>query len=328
MKRQIRTLSLLWVILLLLCVGAVCVGRYPLPLPRLWASLLHPAEYPMEFRVLVQLRLPRILLTLLCGGALALSGTVYQSIFRNPLVSGDVLGVTQGCSVGAIAALLFGCSGVVVQLTAFVAGLATVFLCIRMAEFLKGDHMLHLILVGIVVGAIANAVIMMLKLSADPYRDLPSIEFWLMGSFSAARWRDVWLTILPIGAASTVLYLLRYQIYVLSHGEEEAKTLGIPVKTVRLTAIAASTVLISSVISAAGIVSWVGLIAPHAVRLLLKRPIHQSMVSTFVCGAILLLFSDTLARTLFSFELPISILTSIIGALFLWGLLMERRVKL
>lgn len=319
---------ILFAILVIVALIAVSSGRYPLSLDTILRLILNPGESSMEASVFLQIRLPRIILTVICGGALALSGYVYQSIFQNPLVSGDVLGVTQGCSVGAIAALLLGGGVLSVQLTSFVAGLITVGICIRMAGILRGNRTLHLILVGIVVSAFANAAIMMLKLGADPYKELPSIEFWLMGSFSAARWEDVIYTGILAAAAAFLLYRLRYQIFVLSHGEDEAHALGIDVKKVRFAAIAASTVMISCVISVAGIVSWVGLIAPHIIRLLLRRPIHQSMGSAFLCGAILLLAADTCARSLWSFEMPISILTSIMGALFLWYLLAKRGVRL
>lgn len=282
----------------------------------------------MGAKVFFHFRLPRVVLVAVSGGALALSGYVYQAIFQNPLVSGDVLGVTAGCSVGAIAAILAGGGMFAVQSCSFLAGIATVGICIHMAGRLKGNRTLDLILTGIVVGALANAVIMMLKLGADPYHELPGIEFWLMGSFSSARWEDVAFVSVPVTAAAFLLYRLRYQIFVLSHGEEEAATLGIPVKTVRLLAIGASTVLISCVISVAGIVSWVGLIAPHVIRLLLKRPIHRSMGSAMICGAVLLLWADTFARSVWSFEMPVSILTSVIGALFLWYLLVKRGVRL
>lgn len=325
MKYSKRIAFLLMVLCFLI---AVCVGRYPLSLDTILNLICHPAQKTMEASVFFQIRLPRVVLVLICGAALSLSGYVYQAIFQNPLVSGDVLGVTQGCSVGAIVALLCGFGGLGVQVSSFFAGLLTVGICIRMARILKGNRTIHLILVGIVVGALANAMIMMLKMSADPYQELPSIEFWLMGSFSSAGWDDVLYTGILVGGASLMLYRLRYQIYVLSHGEEDAAALGIEVKKVRRYAIAASTVLISSVISVAGIVSWVGLIAPHLIRLLWKEPLYKNMGSAMVGGSILLLCADTLARSLWSFEMPISILTSIMGALFLWYLLVKRGVRL
>lgn len=314
--------------LIIVFVVSMCTGRYPVSLETIVNIFHRRIEPDMAEAVFLKIRLPRITLVMISGGALSLAGYMYQSVFQNPLVSGDVLGVTQGCSIGAILAMLLGGGTLSVQLGSFAAGILTVGICIRMAGVLKGNRTLNLILVGIVVGALANAMIMMLKMGADPYRELPAIEFWLMGSFSTAKWADVVYTGSIAGVAFLILYHLRYQVFVLSHGEEEAVSLGIEVKYVRFLVIAASTVLISSVISVAGIVSWVGLIAPHLVRLLLKKPLYKNMGSAVIGGSILLLSADTLARTLWSFEMPISILTSIIGALFLWYLLAKRGVRL
>lgn len=320
--------KILLVLLIIFFLLSICMGRYPLSLTKIMKCMMHPVQNQMEASVLFQIRLPRVVLTMLCGAALSLAGYVYQSIFHNPLVSGDVLGVTQGCSVGAIASIILGGGAIFTQSLSFIFGVVTVFLCIRMASLLKGDRTLHLILVGIVVGALANALIMMLKMSADPYRDLPGIEFWLMGSFSTANWKDVLLCSVVIGSATLLIYRLRYSIYVLSHGEEEAMSLGLEVKRVRIYAIMAATFLISSVISVAGIVSWVGLIAPHLIRLFTQKPFYQNVGNSMLMGALLLLCADTLSRTLWSFEMPISILTSVMGALFLWYLLVKKGVRL
>lgn len=325
MKHPKRMLVALLVIVFMV---SMCAGRYPVSLETIVNIFNKRVEPDMAEAVFLKIRLPRITLVMICGGALSLAGFMYQSVFQNPLVSGDVLGVTQGCSVGAILALLLGGGALSVQLGSFAAGILTVAICIKMAGILKGNRTLNLILVGIVVGALANAMIMMLKMGADPYRELPAIEFWLMGSFSSAKWTDVVYTGSIAGVAFLLLYHLRYQVFVLSHGEEEAAALGIEVKRVRLLVLAASTVLISSVISVAGIVSWVGLIAPHLVRLLLKQPLYKNMGSAVIGGSFLLLTADTLARSLWSFEMPISILTSIMGALFLWYLLSKRGVRL
>lgn len=313
-------------IVVLLIIISLLIGRYSLSFSDIIS--LFSFQDSTSVNIMFHLRLPRILLALLCGGALALAGYVLQALFQNPLVSGDVLGVSQGCSVGAMLAMLLGASWISVQLFSFIGGIICMLICMRMASLWKRNMILHLVLSGIIIGALANAVIMLLKLGADPYEQLPAIEFWLMGSFSSADWKEATSAIFIIVPVSILLYLIRYQIFVLSHGEEEAKTLGIEVKKVRFLAIVCATLLIAASISTAGIISWIGLIAPHIVRLLYKKEIHYSMVDAFLCGGILLLGADTLSRTIYSFEIPISILTSIMGALFLGYLLWKRGLRL
>lgn len=303
---------------------SLCVGRYSFKIHDLFEIF----ENGIASTVFFQIRLPRVLTAVLLGGALALAGFVFQALFQNPLVSGDVLGVSQGSSVGAILAMLAGMSVFFIQIFSFIGGLLTVLICIQLSKKWKGDRILHLILAGIVMGALMNACIMLLKLSADPYQQLPTIEFWLMGSLSSIDWKS-FVTVFPIITISSfLLYRLRYQIYLLSHGEEEAGKLGCNVQKVRFITIICATLLVSSAMSTAGLIGWVGLIAPHLVRLLLKRSLHEMMFECFICGGMLLLGADTIARTLWSFEMPISILTSILGALFLMGILSKRGIRL
>lgn len=297
------------------------VGRYGFSFHELFTN-------PKALQVFYQIRLPRILFCILAGGALSLAGYVFQSLFQNPLVSGDVLGVSQGCSVGAILAMLIGVNGLGLQLFSFAGGFLAMGICMMMAHQWKGNHLLHLILVGIMVGALCNSLIMILKLSADPYEMLPAIEFWLMGSLSSIKWSDIGLASLSIVVATFFLFLLRYQIYLLSHGEEEAFTLGVNVSKVRLIVIVCATLLVSSVISCVGIISWIGLMSPHIVRLMTKQNFHETVLESFLIGSSLLLCADTFSRTLFTFELPISILTSMMGAVFLYLVLSKKRIRL
>ena len=300
-------------------------GRYALSFADLWDILSGQAAGSMKENVFWNIRVARTCVTALCGAALALSGFVYQSLFRNPLVSPDVLGVSGGASVGAICAILFwGGSRPALQAFSFAGGLVTVALSLLLARAIGGNRYFNLIVSGIVLSALANAAIMALKYMADPTQQLAVIDYWLMGSFSLASWEKFQSITPPILAAGVVLALLRYRLKVLTLGDEEAASLGVPVKATRLICIAAATVLVAASVTVSGIVSWVGLIVPHLVRSVLGDRFEANFFQSILCGASLLLIADTLARSLLPSEIPISILTSLIGALFLAAFLVHR----
>ena len=300
-------------------------GRYALSFADLWDILSGQAAGSMKENVFWNIRVARTCVTALCGAALALSGFVYQSLFRNPLVSPDVLGVSGGASVGAICAILFlGGSRLALQVFSFAGGLATVALSLLLARAIGGNRYFNLIVSGIVLSALANAAIMALKYMADPTQQLAVIDYWLMGSFNLANWDKFRSITPPILAAGVALALLRYRLKVLTLGDEEAASLGVPVKATRLVCIAAATVLAAASVTVSGIVSWVGLIVPHLVRSVLGDRFEANFFQSILCGASLLLIADTLARSLLPSEIPISILTSLIGALFLAVFLVRR----
>lgn len=319
----------LWILLALLLGLAVlscCVGRYPLSLSQIGSLLAGGSSPARDAALFYDVRLPRIVLVVWCGGGLSLSGLVFQGLFRNPLVSPDVLGVAGGCSVGAVLAILFaGGQAAAMQAFPFAAGLGAVFLALGIARLARGEKTLMLIVAGIVVGSAASAILMALKYVADPNRQLPAIEYWLMGSFHNAGWENVAVICPLITAAGLVLFALRWQLKVLTLGDEEARSLGVNTGRVRLIAILCATVLVSTVVSVAGVVSWIGLIAPHVVRLFVGEDVGKTIPHAFLCGGILLLLADTLSRTVYASELPVSILTSLFGAAFLCWLLWRRR---
>lgn len=279
----------------------------------------------MDQTLFYSIRLVRTALVLACGGALAVSGMVFQSVFQNPLVSPDILGVGSGCAVGAATAILFfGGSMPVLQAAAFFGGILTVYLALLLSARIRGDHVLSMILSGMVLNALTSAFLMAMKVGSDPQGKLPAIEFWLMGGFHRASLADVQAALPLIFFAVMLLYLMRWKLTVLSVGEEEAASLGLSVKPVRLCMLFLATVLVSSVIAVAGMVSWIGLMAPHLVRICAGENIVENFSLSFFCGASLLLFSDILARTLLPMEIPISILTSFFGACFLLYLLLKK----
>ena len=312
-------------ILIALCGVALTMGRYPMSLEELGNVLLGRDQSSSFYTLVMQIRLPRIVIVLLSGGALSLAGTIYQAIFQNPLVSPDVLGVSSGCGVGAILAILFFSSFPhALQIMAFLGGIIAVILAIMMAKISKGNTLLGLVIAGIIISSIASALTMLLKYGADPYKQLPTIEFWLMGGFYKANWERIGLIWPSIFLSIMILWILRWPLKVLTLGDEEASALGVRVKEIRIIAIGAVTLLVASVVSVAGIISWVGLVAPHIVKLLVGNNLEKEIPMSLCIGAIVLLVADTLARSLYAAEVPISVLTTFVGAPFLAYLLYRR----
>jgi iron complex transport system permease protein len=265
-------------------------------------------------------RLPRIAAAMLVGGALAAAGAAYQGLFRNPLVSPDILGVSAGAGLGAVLGIFLSLPVLGIQLLAFLVGLGTVGLVLLVAASVRGrEPVLVLVLAGVVVGALAGSAISLLKVLADPYGQLPAITFWLLGSLAAIKLEDL-TTTLPVAALGLVpLALLRWRINVLSLGDEEAQALGINAGRLRIVVIAAATLMTASVVAIAGIIGWVGLIMPHMARMLVGPNFDRLLPAAIVLGAGYLLLVDTLARTIAAVETPIGILTAFVGApVFLW----------
>lgn len=264
-----------------------------------------------------QIRLPRTLLVILSGGALSLGGMVYQGVFRNPLVSPDVLGVSSGCSLGAIVAMIFFSSqGFLAQGFAFVGGLTVVGLALMLSRAMGDNPILALVIAGIIASALVSSVIMMLKYTVDPYQ-LPAIEFWLMGGFHQSSWPKLWGILPIITLATLILFVLKWPLNVLRLGDEEATTLGVAVGPLRIIALGCATFLVAAVVSVAGLVSWIGLIAPHLTKLYVGDDLNHAFPLSLPSGSSLLLLADILARTLLPMEIPISILTTLVGAPFL-----------
>ena len=251
----------LGLLLAVLALGSLCAGRYGSSLSDIARALLFSGD-ELTQSLVWNLRMPRILLVSISGAALAVSGVVYQTIFRNPLASGDVIGASSGCSLGAVFAILFYQESWFIELCAFLTGMLTFLLASRV----RGNRILNLVVAGLILQAVATSLMMMMKLYADPATQLANMEYWLMGGFSDASWSAVFLTLVLCTLGMSGLYLLRWQIQLLSFGEE-ASTLGVNVKLIRWVSLLLATLLISSVISVAGIVSWVSLLIPQIIRI-------------------------------------------------------------
>jgi iron complex transport system permease protein len=310
----------------LLAVAALMVGPYPLSPAEVLAALTGRAEAQAGI-VVLGVRLPRVLAALLVGAALAAAGAAYQTLFRNPLVSPDILGVSAGAGLGAVLGIFLSLPVAGIQLAAFAGGLGAVALVMVVAGAIRhADPTLVLVLTGVVIGALAGAATSLLKVLADPYDQLPAITFWLLGSLAAVTDGDV-LPALPAVLLGLVpLVLLRWRINVLGMGDEEARALGIEARRLRLLVIVAATLVTASVTALAGVVGWVGLVIPHIARMLTGPGFGRLLPAAALIGAGYLLIVDTLARTIAETEVPLGILTAVIGApFFIWLLARGRR---
>jgi len=320
-------------VLVLLTVLAFALGRFPLSaseLAQLAANKLFGASYsipPSVETVVLQVRAPRILAALLVGAALAAAGTAYQGMFRNPLVSPDILGVSAGAALGAVLGIFFSQSALVIQLGAFAGGLAAVGAVYAVgASVRRHDPILSLILAGIVLGTLIGAFIALLKYLADPYNQLPAITYWLLGSLAAVAPGDLALAA-PFALAGLVpLYLLRWRMNLLSLADDEARALGVPVGRLRLAVVCAATLMTAAAVAISGIIGWVGLLIPHAARMLVGPEFSRLLPLSMMLGAAFLLAVDTLARTVAPIEVPPGVLTALIGTpFFLWLFATARR---
>ncbi|MGG4776240.1 FecCD family ABC transporter permease [Paenalcaligenes sp. Me52] len=316
----------------LLCVLAIAVvialfaGKYPLT----WAELAAAISAPFRadgtestaYTVVWQLRFPRIVAAILVGAGLAAAGAAYQGMFRNPLVSPDILGVSAGAGLGAVVAIYLGLSLLWVQMLAFVGGLLAVLFVYVIARMVRRhDPVLVLVLAGVAVGSLLGAGISLVKVLADPYSQLSVITFWLLGGLNSINQTEM-LWALPWMLAGLVpLLLLRWRINLLSLPDEEAQMLGVPVQRLRVVLIVAATLLTASAISFTGIIGWVGLVIPHVARLLVGPNFSRLLPTSLLLGGIFLLLTDTLARTAAPIELPLGVLTSLVGAPFFLFLL-------
>jgi iron complex transport system permease protein len=321
---RLGVLGALGVMLIGLILAAALIGAYPIAPVDIAAALARrlagaPPQGQID-TVLFEVRLPRILAAVVVGAALAAAGGAYQTLFRNPLVSPDILGVSTGAGLGAVLGIFLSLPVVGIQLMAFVMGLATVGLVYGIASLVHGrEPLLVLVLAGVVVGALAGAAISLLKILADPYDQLPAIVFWLLGSLSAIRKAEVWTATPLVIAALVPLVVLRWRINVLSLGDEEAKALGVEAGWLRLFVIAAATLMTASVVAISGVIGWLGLVIPHIARMLVGPSFDRLLPTAMLLGASYLLLVDTLARTMARIEVPIGILTAVIGApFFLW----------
>lgn len=280
---------------------------------------------PNAVTIFWNIRLPRILSAVFIGASLSVAGASYQSMFRNPLVSPDILGVSSGASLGAAMAILCGRPNYVVQLAAFIGGVSAVALSYAISRKSVHSQTLSLVLTGSMVMALCNAGVTMIKYVADPNDVLQQITFWLMGSLTKTDMESFLWSGVPMAAGLAVVLVLRWRLNVLTLDEEEARSLGVNVRRYRLIFIAASTLLSASAVCLGGLIGWVGLMVPHMARALVGADSGRLIPACAMLGGAYLLLMDDLARSLLSLELPIGVVTSIMGAPFFIYLILRKR---
>lgn len=276
--------------------------------------------------VVWQVRLPRVIAGFLIGASLATAGAVYQGLFRNPLVSPDLLGVSAGASLGAVAAIFLGLSVAVTQAMAFAGGLAAVGLVYIVGSSIRqGDPVLLLVLAGVAIGALLGSSISLLKVLADPYNQLPAITFWLLGSLASVTPADV-ASILPAIIIGLVpIILLRWRMNPMALDDEEARALGLATGHLRLILVAAATLMTAAAVSVCGIIGWIGLLVPHVARMMTGPEFSRLLPASLILGGGFLIGVDTLARSMAQIEIPLGILTAAIGAPFFLCMLARTR---
>lgn len=280
---------------------------------------------PNAVTIFWNIRLPRILSAVFIGASLSVAGASYQSMFRNPLVSPDILGVSSGASLGAAIAILCGRPNYVVQLAAFIGGVSSVALSYAISRKSVHSQTLSLVLTGSMVMALCNAGVTMIKYVADPNDVLQQITFWLMGSLTKTDMESFLWSGVPMAVGLAVVLVLRWRLNVLTLDEEEARSLGVNVRRYRLIFIAASTLLSASAVCLGGLIGWVGLMVPHMARALVGADSGRLIPACAMLGGAYLLLMDDLARSILSLELPIGVVTSIMGAPFFIYLILRKR---
>lgn len=323
MERKIKAEKIpiiLFVILIFLFIGSFLIGRYPINISTLVRVILSKfIEIEKTWIetveiIIFNIRLPRILGAIIVGASLSLAGGVYQGMFKNPLISPDILGVSSGAAFGASLGIFLSFNSFNVQVSAYIFGIASVLMVYIISSKVKEDPLITLVIIGILIGSIFTSFTSLVKYIADTEDKLPSITFWLMGSLSGVDMKDIKIVIIPIFLSMLPLYLIRWKLNVLSLDEDEAKTLGLETKKIRLIVIICSTFMTAASVSISGIIGWIGLVIPHVGRLLVG-PDYKILIPTIMClGAIYLLVIDNIARSVASVEIPLGILTALIGA--------------
>ena len=277
--------------------------------------------------VVFEVRLPRVILAMMVGCSLSVSGAVYQCVFKNPMASPNILGTSSGAGLGTALAIIFSFGAVYTQMISFAFGLLAVAITYAISAKIgrRGNLILVFVLTGILVSTVFQALISLVKYTADPYEKLPAITFWLMGSLSTAGKNDILIILIPFLLGIVPLFLMRWRLNILSLGDDDVKCLGIDVRNLRLIVIGCSTLLTASCVSVAGIIGWVGLIVPHIARMLVGSNFIALLPGSALIGATYLLLIDDAARGIFKAEIPLSILTALIGAPYLIYLLVKKK---
>jgi iron complex transport system permease protein len=325
-KAHRRTVGILGLALLMCMLASFTLGRYPvspgallgilgsrlgLGIEKFWTDSMEAAVW--------NIRLPRVILSVLVGACLASAGSAYQGVFQNPMASPDILGASAGAGFGAALAILMGASSMGITAVAFAVSLITVALVFTVSRHAKGDRILGLVLAGIMISSLVQSGTSFLKLVADPGNQLPQITYWLMGSLSGVSWEDVGFVLLPMLGGLIPLLLLRWRLNVITMGDDEARAMGVDPQRLRTGVALCSTLVTASAVCVSGMIGWVGLVIPHMMRRLVGNDYRFLMPASMLGGGVFLLVVDNVSRNLTTAGIPIGILTAFIGApFFLW----------
>ncbi len=328
-----KIINLFVVLFIIAFLISLSIGRFHVPLIQVVKILIaHVFPVGMEItwseqmeNVVINIRLPRLVGASLVGGALALSGATYQGLFKNPLVSPDLLGVSNGACVGAAVAILLGFSSLMIQGFALLTGLLAVLISTSIPKFFKNDSSLMLVLGGVIVSGFMSSLLGITKYVADPDNQLAAIVYWTMGSFATTSMVDVMMVMPAILSMMVILMLIRWRINLLSLGDKEARSLGVNIRKTRGLAILCATILTACAVCLCGTIGWVGLIIPHFGRLIIGHDNRYLLPLSTIIGAVFMIAVDTLARNLTGSEIPLSIITGLLGApLFVWLLAKQK----
>jgi iron complex transport system permease protein len=317
---QGKLLLVLTILLVVVATAALMLGQITIPpgtIFRIFASTVLPIDRTWSLTlesILFDVRVPRLIAGLLVGAGLSISGAAFQGLFRNPLVSPHILGVSSGAGFGAAVAILFFGNILAVQISSFLFGLIAVLMTYGLSRVYRTTPVLMLVLSGIIVGALFSAATSLIKYIADPVNEMPSIVFWLLGSLNNASNRDMTVVGPIIIIGITVLLLIRWRINLLAMGEEDARALGVDTGRIRATVILSATMISAAAVSIGGIIGWIGLVIPHIGRILAGPDNKVLLPVTVLVGASYLVAVDTIARTAMEMEIPIGILTALVGA--------------
>jgi iron complex transport system permease protein len=317
----------LFLVPLILAFLAICMGRYWVSPVQVFMALAgHPADKTIE-SVVLHIRLPRVLIALLVGAGLSLSGAALQAIFANPLASPDITGVASGASFGAALGLLLFSNMAVVQVLALLFGCGAIFLTFSLSRARGDGSVLMIVLAGIIIASLFNALVSLIKYVADPFSKLPAITFWLMGSMTGVSYEKLVPAAAAILFGSTVIVLMRWRLNALSLGEDEIIALGIHPQRTRWTLILCAALIVSAGVSVCGQIGWIGLVVPHLARVSAGTDNRRVVPVSISLGASYMLIIDTIARSVTSAEIPLSILTATLGAP-VFGYLFFRKGKI
>ncbi|MGD6809119.1 MAG: FecCD family ABC transporter permease [Candidatus Bathyarchaeia archaeon] len=326
--RGLPVAAILLILLVSLAVLSLGLGVYHISagdvVDILVSNILGHAQDTIPNHVIMTVRLPRISAAILVGAALSLAGGSFQGLFRNPLVSPDILGVSAGAGFGAALAILLSGDRLMIQVSAFTFAIIAVIIVYSVSKVVKGNRTLSLVLAGLAISSFFNASLALMEYIADPTNQLPMIIYWLMGSLASLTMPDVLFAAIPLLTGAVIILLIRWRFNVLAMGEEEAQALGVNVGRLRIIIVVCCTLMSASAVCLSGIIGWVGLVIPHISRLLVG-PDHKRLLPVcLLLGACYLLLIDDIARTASSLEIPLGILTAMIGAPFFLYMLSRR----